>query len=178
MTFDPRQVAYLLGPDKLSVLDVFGPTIEILTRAVHDPSAPTLLRGTLPPGVVVPMHAHNEPETFVVVSGELEGLIYPSEGEPKWTALQSGQVFHVPPNARHALRNSRTEPNVAIIISTVGMAEFFAEIGEPVASTHDPVEPPTRQRLQRMAELALERGDWNATLEENSAVGIEIPGGP
>lgn len=38
------------------------------------------MRGTIPPGVVVPMHSHPDPETFLPLSGELEGLVVSPEG--------------------------------------------------------------------------------------------------
>ena len=178
MTFSSDRAAYLLGRDRPVVLDVLGPTIEILTEAVDDPSAPTLLRGTIPPGGVVPVHAHEDPETFLVLSGDVEGLVYPADSDPRWVPVRAGQVFHVPPGARHALRNTGDEPNVALVISTPQMAEFFTAIGEPIDAPDAPRQPPDPGRLLHMQQESAARGYWNATPEQNSGVGIDLPPAP
>lgn len=178
MTFTPGRAAYLLSRDRPVVLDVLGPTIEILTEAVDDPSAPTLLRGTIPPGGTVPMHAHDDPETFYVLSGTVEGLIYAADRDSRWVAVRAGQALHVPPGARHALRNTTDEPNTALVISTPQMAEFFAAIGEPINAPDAPRPLPDPDRLLRMQQQSAARGYWNATPQENAAIGIDLPPGP
>jgi hypothetical protein len=32
------------------------------------------MRGTVPPGVVIPLRSHPDPETFVQIAGDIEGL--------------------------------------------------------------------------------------------------------
>jgi quercetin dioxygenase-like cupin family protein len=174
MTFDPDLTGRVISPAQPVRRDVFGPTIEILTTGTAADSAPALLRGTVPTGVVVPMHAHGDPETFVVLAGQLEGLVVSNE-EATWLTVDTGQVFHVPPNARHALRNTGPQPAVALIVSTPRMAEFFDLMGIPLDSPDSPRRPPTPDELDRMLRLSAERGYWNATPEENAAVGIELP---
>jgi quercetin dioxygenase-like cupin family protein len=50
------------------------------------------------------MHAHPDPETFVHLSGGLEGLRESEDGF-RWTPIRPGEVFHVPSGAKHAFRN-------------------------------------------------------------------------
>jgi hypothetical protein len=52
-----------------AILDVFGPTVEILTTPADEPCE---ILGIMPPGVSVPMHAHPEFEWFFVVSGSVQ----------------------------------------------------------------------------------------------------------
>ena len=137
-----------------------------------------LLRGTIPPGGLVPMHAHEDPETFYVLSGNVEGLVYPADSDAQWVPLRAGQVFHVPPGARHALRNTGDEPNVALVISTPQMAGFFTAIGEPIDESDASRQPPDPDRLLHMQQQSAARGYWNATPEESSAVGIDLPPSP
>ena len=41
-----------------------GPRVGVLTRPDAQPTAPSLLRGTIPPGAFVPLHSHAEVGTF------------------------------------------------------------------------------------------------------------------
>jgi quercetin dioxygenase-like cupin family protein len=52
-----------------TIIEVLGPTIEFLTPLEDEDGAPCVMRGTVPPGAVVPLHSHADPETFVVLSG-------------------------------------------------------------------------------------------------------------
>lgn len=49
-----------------------GPSVELLTAPEQEPC---VMRGTIPPDVAIGLHAHAEPETFIGISGELEGLV-------------------------------------------------------------------------------------------------------
>ena len=51
--------------------------------------------GIIAPGVVVPLHSHPEPETFIAISGRIEGL-KESDGKFGWVSIGPGDVFHVP----------------------------------------------------------------------------------
>jgi HD-GYP domain-containing protein (c-di-GMP phosphodiesterase class II) len=84
-----------------------------------------------PPGVVVPLHSHPNPETFIPVSGEAEGLVH-SADVVRWVPIGPGDVFHVPAGARHAFRNRSREPAVATVVSTARIGRFFREVGTPV----------------------------------------------
>ena len=53
---------------------VLGPRIQFLTALSENDDDYCLIKGTVPAGVVVPLHSHAERETFYVVGGEIQGL--------------------------------------------------------------------------------------------------------
>ncbi len=63
--------ARLIHPMSLERLDVLGPTIQFVTDPAEE-DAPCIMRGTVPPGVSIPLHSHADPETFLPLSGSFE----------------------------------------------------------------------------------------------------------
>ena len=55
-----------------------------------------MIRATAPAGAVVPVHSHDERETFYVFEGKIEGL-----WENRWITLGVGDVFDVPGGLKH-----------------------------------------------------------------------------
>jgi hypothetical protein len=174
-TVTREAVAHLVEPERFEILDVMGPTIQFLTSPEADDLWPCVMRGTIPPGVDIPLHSHRDPETFVAISGEVEGLVDAPEGM-KWVRITPGDVFHVPSGARHAFRNQGPAPAVTIISSTSKIARFFQELGTPVSPGVRPSGPPSGEAIRRFLETAERYGYWNATPEENAQVGITLPG--
>ena len=74
------RIAQLVDQRNVLAIDVLGPVVEYLTAPGAVDAEPCVMRGTIPPGVVVPMHSHPDPETFLPLSGELEGLVVSPEG--------------------------------------------------------------------------------------------------
>lgn len=124
-------VAHLVDPYAVETLDVLGPTIQVLTEPGVDDGSPCVMRGTIPSGVAVPLHSHPDPETFILLSGEAEGLAE-ADGNLVWTRIEPGGIFHVPGGAKHAWRNRSRQTAVMIVVSTSRMGRFFQEIGTPV----------------------------------------------
>jgi quercetin dioxygenase-like cupin family protein len=153
------------------VTDHFGPTVEYLTSPEDERSDFCVLKGTVPPGVSVPLHAHADTEDFLIISGSMEGLRHDTQGYT-WIAAIAGDHIHVPSNARHAWRNVSSASVVCLIITTKRMGRFFQETGRPLA---DAPRPPTPEDLARFAAVSARYGYWNATREENAAVGIRLP---
>ena len=152
------------------VLEFFGPTLEFLTSPDDERNDFCVLRGTIPPGVSVPLHSHPDTEDFLVISGSVEGLRQDPEGY-KWLKAKAGDYIHVPAGVRHAWRNVSTEPLVNLIITTKRLGRFFQEAGRPLAAAS---QPPTPEELARFATISARYGHWNATPEENAAVGIDL----
>ena len=96
-----------------------------------------MIRGTIPPGAVVPMHTHADPETFFEVTGTPEGLVHTDAGF-RWEPIRPGDVFHVPGRAKHAFRNHSSEPAVMIVTTTSRIGRFFREVASPPAGS-DPL---------------------------------------
>jgi quercetin dioxygenase-like cupin family protein len=163
-----------MNPTTGLCVDLVGPTIEFLTSPQEASIDFCVLRGVLPPGVSVPLHSHPDTEDFIVISGEVEALRQSAQGY-EWIAAKAGDHLHVLSGARHAWRNVSSEPFVAFIITTTRLAKFFQEVGRPVAATP---QPETAQGLAlflaRFETVSDKYGYWNATPEENAAVGIRF----
>lgn len=173
-----QPVAGLVDPGRCETIDVLGPTVQFLTPVEPDPAigenGPCVMRGTIPAGISVPLHSHADPETFLMIAGEIEGIVESGTGF-RSAALKPGDVFHVPGWAKHAWRNRQDKPAVMNIVSTNRMARFFREIGAP-ASTAEPQGPqPPADRIRHLMETAERYGHWNATPEENARLGISLP---
>jgi quercetin dioxygenase-like cupin family protein len=171
-----RAAAQHIDAGSTETLDVLGPTIEVLTPpGVHD-DAPVVLRGTIPPGGRVPIHSHDDPETFFAVSGELEGLREGDDGF-EWVVIRPGDVFVVPGGVKHAFRNSGDEPAVSIQLTTSRLARFFRDISKPATPGAMP-EPPCPETLARFFAISERYGYWNGGPEDNADVGIDLPDYP
>ena len=73
--FNERAVGHLVDPDEVETINVLGATIQFLTPPESE-NAPCIMRGSIPPAGFVPMHSHADPETFMLLSGSVEGLVY------------------------------------------------------------------------------------------------------
>jgi quercetin dioxygenase-like cupin family protein len=150
--------AYLIDPGAAETIAVLGPTVQFLTPPAGADEAPCVMRGTIPGSGFVPLHSHADPETFLAISGELEGLTY-EDGRPAWVGVRPGAVFHVPGGAKHAWRNPSDQPAVMTVVATAKLGRFFRELAS---------EP------ERFAAISERYGYWNATPEENAAIGLEL----
>ena len=171
------RVAHLVDPHGVEILDVLGPTIQVLTEPGADDGSPCVMRGTIPPGVAVPLHSHPDPETFILLSGNAEGLAE-TDGDLGWARIEPGGIFHVPSGAKHAWRNQSRQPAVMIVVSTAKMGRFFREIGTPVAPERQPSGPPSPDRIRHLLETTERYGYWVATPDENARVGLALPSAP
>lgn len=161
--------AHLIDGEALEIFDLLGPTLQFVTRPDEVSGAPAILRGTIPSGGAAPLHSHPDPETFVQLSGELEGLAF-DKNEPKWIAIRPGDV---PAGARHAFRNRTDGPAISIIFTTARLAAFFREVARPLSDGKAP--GVTLGDLQHFLATAESYGHWNATPDENMEVGIALP---
>ena len=159
-----------LNPTTGQVFDLFGPTVEFLTLLEEEHNNFCVLRGVIPPGVVIPLHSHGDREDFFVLSGEVEALRQGPQGY-EWVAGKAGDYFHVPGNGQHAWRNVGSLPLVALMITTPKLGRFFQETGRPVTGTPQPVTP---EDLAHFLSVSNTYGYWSATPEENAAVGIHF----
>lgn len=167
-----ERLAHLVDPEGLEPLDIMGARIELITEAGALDEGPCVMRGVIPPGGVVPLHSHHDPETLIALSGEVEGLVH-ADGSFSWVRIEPSQIFHVPSGARHAFRNLTQAPAVSIIVGTARLARFFREVGIPVARGSAPGLP-TAKGIQHFLATAARFGHWNATPEENARVGLKL----
>jgi quercetin dioxygenase-like cupin family protein len=147
--------------------DVYGGIVEFLSWSDEF----CVLRGTVPPGVVVPLHQHPDAEDFLILSGAQQVLVQ-SDGGLEWREARAGDYVRVPGNAPHAWRNIADEPAVDLIVTTARLGRFFAEVGRPVT---DSLLPPTAEEVAHFVATSEKYGYLLGTPEENAAVGITMP---
>ncbi|MDU0200853.1 MULTISPECIES: cupin domain-containing protein [Paenibacillus] len=148
------------------VLDVMGPRIQLVTDLTENKDY-SLMKAEVPAGVIVPVHSHEDRETFVVLSGELEAFT-----EDSWKTVRAGETVDIPGHVKHAWRNSSSETVTLLVVSTVNMGEFFNEIGRPADTV--PPGPPSPEALQHFVEVAIAYGYWLGTPEDNASIGIKL----
>jgi quercetin dioxygenase-like cupin family protein len=158
------QTAQTNGND---VIDVLGLQIKLLTSLAMAEDAFCVVSSTMGPGAVVPLHSHPDREILYILDGELEAFV----GD-RWRLLQAGDVLDVTDGIKHALRNLTAHPVRLLVFTTVRMGRFFNEIGRPLAAA---AEMPLAQDIERLLTTSVRYGYWNATPEENAAVGISLP---
>lgn len=156
------------------VTNVLGPTIEFLTSPDEQGAVYCVMKGTMPPGAVVPLHSHPDFESFWLISGAVLALSE-REGGFDWLSVRPGDFLHVPAGAKHAFRNTSKDPAVALITTTPGLARFLQEVGRPTEGGGQ--SPPAAEDMQRLAAAAAKYGHWLGSPEDNAAVGITLPSG-
>jgi uncharacterized RmlC-like cupin family protein len=152
------------------VLHVVGARIELLTPLAAADELPCLLRGTIPPDGLAALHSHPDPETFIGVDGELEGLTRYADGTA-WVPLRAGDIFHVPGDVPHAFRNRSHRPATALIVTTTRLARFFCEVALPPTAAEKP--PP--EAIAAFVEASRRYGHWHGTPRENADIGLSVP---
>jgi quercetin dioxygenase-like cupin family protein len=147
--------------------DVLGPHIRFLTALSDNNADFCLIAGSVPAGVVVPIHTHPERETFYVLEGEIEGLC-----GNRWITLGAGDVFDAPGGLKHAWRNSSGASVQLLFVTQMRLARFLRDIGRPMAMVDDRAPGPAD--IQRLADVAHAYGYWLGSPADNAAVGISI----
>jgi quercetin dioxygenase-like cupin family protein len=165
--------AHLIQTNRLEMVDVLGPIVGFLTPPAGDDSSSCVLLGMIPPGGFVPLHSHPDPETFIAISGDLEGLAERPDGFD-WVQIAPGRAFHVPANAKHAFRNRSQHPAVSYVATTSKLGRFFREVGAPMQQQRQSG-PPSPETVRHFLETAQRYGYWNGSPEDNAAVGIQLP---
>src|SRR5260221_5104576 len=113
------------------VLEVFGPTLQFLITPQSGDEAPCVMKGTIPPGVSVPIHSHVGIEAFYVLSGEVE-VLSDKGGKTHWIAAGPGAFIEVPSTPKHGFKNRSQYAGVPLITRTSTFGRFFQEIGRPI----------------------------------------------
>jgi len=147
---------------------VLGVLLQFLSTPEQINDQISVMRGTVPSGVVIPLHSHADPEIFYVLNGSLE--VFQAEG---WRTVTAGEVVSIPGNVRHALRNTFPSPITLIIVSKQELYSFVRELARPFDPNRPPA-PPTPEEMQELFELAAKHGYWMASPEENAAIGISL----
>jgi quercetin dioxygenase-like cupin family protein len=163
--------AHLIQTNRLEMVDVLGPIVGFLTPPADDDTSSCVLLGMIPAGGFVPLHSHPDPETFIAISGDLEGLAE-RPGGFDWVQIAPGRAFHVPANAKHAFRNRSQHPAVSYVATTSKLGRFFREVGAPVQQRQSG--PPSSETVRHFLDTAERYGYWNGSAEDNAAVGLQV----
>jgi quercetin dioxygenase-like cupin family protein len=155
------------GADQQTFI-VLGVLLQFLSTPEQVNDQISVMRGTVPSGVVIPLHSHAEPEIFYVLNGSLE--VFQSEG---WQTVTAGEVVSIPGNVRHALRNTSPSPITSIIVSKQELYSFFRELARPF-DPNSPPAPPTPEEMQQLFSVAEKYEYWLASRDENAAIGISL----
>ena len=166
------QSSHIVKDGTYGVFDVFGPTLEFLILPGEADSGYCVMKGTIPPGISVPLHSHPDIESFLLVSGAVQAMSQ-RDGTFEWLEVRPGELVHVPSNAKHAWRNASGEPAVQLITTTPKLGRFLEEIGRPVTSGA-PLPPTTLDDLQHFIRVAAKYGYWLGSPAENAAIGIVL----
>jgi len=154
------------------VLDLLGPTMQFLSWPRDSDAVHCVMLGIIPPGASVPLHSHEDTESFYVLAGSIQVWCEGEHGSA-WAEAQAEDFIHVPRSVKHAFRNTAREPVVEVITTTPKLGRFFLEVGRPVIPG-SPMPAPTKADLERFLKISSEYGYWNATPDENAAIGINL----
>src|SRR5258707_2456038 len=151
---------------------VLGVLLQFLCTPEQINDQISVMRGTVPPGVVIPLHSHADPETFYVLDGSLE--VFQAEGPSAgWQTVNAGEVVSIPGNVRHALRNTSPSPITSITVSKQELYSFFRELAQPF-DPHKPPVPPTPEPMQQLFKVTEKYKYWLGPPAENAAIGISL----
>lgn len=148
---------------------VLGVLLQFLCTPEQINDQISVMRGTVPPGVIIPLHSHADPEIFYVLNGSVE--VFQSEG---WQTVVAGEVVSISGNVRHALRNTSPSPLTLITVSKQELYNFFRELAQPFDPNVSP-SPPTPEEMQQLFRVAEKYEYWLASRDENAAIGISLP---
>jgi quercetin dioxygenase-like cupin family protein len=155
------------------ILDVLGPTVEFLTPSPEKADEYCVMKGTIPPGVSVPLHSHPDPESFYVLSGSAQTLL--EQGNRlEWVDVKAADFIHIPGGAKHAHRNVSDQPVVELITTTptLGHSSRKSASLEP---RKGPSAEPTSDNLQELVRISAKYHYWLGSPAENAAVGLAVP---
>ena len=113
-----------------SVFEVLGASVEFLLGPEADDEAPCIIRGTMPPGVSVPIHSHKAVEVFFILSGNIEVLIEDG-GKMSWVEASAGNLIEIPSKAKHAFRNRSQHPVINLPTRPPSTGATFRKSADP-----------------------------------------------
>jgi quercetin dioxygenase-like cupin family protein len=109
-----------------------GTLFEFLASPAETGSEICLIRGTIPPGVAVPLHSHSDVELFYVLEGSLEAFQF-GNGIHGWLNFGPGDIVSISGNVKHALRNSSPLPVTMVLVTTQGFLSPWNKCADKVS---------------------------------------------
>ena len=137
---DPNRRLTIARPNQdqhLPHIGMVGDTYTILVGGDDTDGKYTLIDMHVPPGGGPPPHRHDFEEMFTVLDGAIEVTF---RGET--LTARAGETINVPANAPHGFRNLGEGPSrLLCLCAPAGQDEFFALVGQPVATRTTPPAP-------------------------------------
>jgi quercetin dioxygenase-like cupin family protein len=163
-----RRFENVVKADEGTVLDLLGPTMEFLTS---EEDSFCVMKGTIPPGLSVPLHSHTDAESFYILSGEAQAFVE-IEKRLVCQTLRRGDFVQIPSGAKHAWRNASHDPIEALITVSAKLGRALREMGRPVKDGSRRV--PTQEDIRRFVEISARYGYWLGSPEENAQLSIAL----
>jgi quercetin dioxygenase-like cupin family protein len=163
-----RQFDNVVKAGRGIVLDLKGPTLEFLTSEDY---SVCVMKGVIPAGSSVPLHSHEDAETFYVLSGEAHLFLESGTGFAQQT-LRQGDFVQIPSAAKHAWHNRSQRPFEVLNTVTPRLGRALREMGRPVADANGRFTP--QEDVRRLVEVSTRYGYWLGTPEENAQLGISL----
>ena len=147
------------GSTEQQTFIVLGVLLQFLSTPEQINDQIGVMRGTVPSGVVIPLHSHPDPEIFYVLNGSLE--VFQAEGPSAgWQTVNAAEVVSIPGNVRHAVRNTSPNPMTSIIVTKQELYSFFRELARPSIRTG----LPHRQLRRRCSSSSASQRSTNSGL--------------
>ncbi len=130
----------------------------------------SVLRGTLQPGVFVPLHSHADVESFYALEGEI--ALYRDDGTAAgWFTAKPGDLVVLRDSVKHAWWNKGSSPAVMMLFTTGKLCRWLEQLATPIEPGQPP-QPPTPEYMEKFVKLAAENQYWFGTPQENAAIGL------
>ena len=156
----------IASPIIISDVEIYSPvedartTICPLTEITEADDDYCVVRYTLQPGGIVPLHAHTERRIFYVLSGEADVFL-----QDTWQALGKNGILDVSNFVPLAWRNRSHSRVTMLLVATMKVARFLRDSALLVDNDG---------RLEDFLRLSRSYGCWIATQEENTSIGLHL----
>lgn len=127
---------------------VVGDTYTVVLSGEDTGGRFSMIDMLVPAGSGPPPHRHDFDESFHVVEGQIEVTF-----RGQTSGVSAGQTANIPANAPHSFRNSGDDTvRMLCVVSPAGLEEFFAAVGDPVATRTSP--PPELDEAEQKSRMA------------------------
>jgi quercetin dioxygenase-like cupin family protein len=151
---------------------VLGVGIDFLVNPESVRTDMAVVRGTMRPGTIIPLHSHPDPEIIYVLGGELEVYIEEAAAQASvWRLVSKSKIIVIAGGAKHAIRVTGAAGCETLILTRGELYSFFQELAIP-QEPDSPNLPPTPEQIQKVFEVAARHSYWMASPLENQAIGL------
>lgn len=117
--------AHVVNTSDVQVYDHIGALCRIIANGSMTGGAYSIVEERARAGYMAPRHVHErEAETFIVLSGELEGWVAGTVSQ-----VTEGNLVYLPANLEHAFRIVSPTAHFLTLITPAGFESFFGDSG-------------------------------------------------